>query len=487
MTSVALQATDGLAVEAPAFFDQLRDRLARGEHLVTFYGRGGDMAGDVLLTAVFQDGARLRVLRAPVSRERGFPSLTREVPELHIFEREIYEQCGVAPHGHPWLKPVRFSGAQLGRTGDYPFYKLGGKEVQEVGVGPIHAGVIEPGHFRFMCLGETVHHLEIQLGFQHRGVEAELLKGAPWRLTPLVETVVGDSSVAHAWAYCSAVEALADVSVDDADRLSRGIGLELERVAMHLASLAGMCNDIAFLQGAASYGRLRTTAINTSMLLCGSRFGRGWLRPGCTRASMPASMLSTIRLNLDRIRTDVDIVNELFLRSRSVSHRLQDVGTVATAEALELGLVGLVARASGVALDARAQPGDGPYLAAPITIVTEAAGDCAARALVRVREIEASLGWLDAAVGYGGEIRRTSCAPRALAPSSLAVAICEGWRGEVVHAIETDSAGGLRHYKIQDPSLRNWFGLAAAVRNNDISDFPICNKSFDLSYCGHDL
>jgi Ni,Fe-hydrogenase III large subunit len=472
--------TSGLSGEPRDFFEALRTRLSVGERVVTFYGRAGEDEGSVVLTVVLEAARRLQALRTTIRRDDGFHALSRDFPSLSIFEREIYEQTNAKPHDHPWLKPVRVSR-------EHTFYRVEGKEVHEVAVGPIHAGVIEPGHFRFTCLGETVHHLEIQLGFQHRGAEAELLKHEAWRLAPRVETLAGDSSVAHTWAYCAAIEALAGLTVPAPVGISRGIALELERVAMHLATLAGMCADIALLQGAATYGRLRTTAINTSMLLCGSRFGRSWLRPGGATATMSVATAKRVQENLALLADDLVIVDTHVSASRSVAHRLVDVGIVPETLAVELGLVGLAARASGVELDARTSLAGAPYDTRPPERVVEVRGDCWARARVRMRELDVSLHWLRAAVDAAGELAPSRAKVSALAPDTLAVAVCEGVRGEVVHALETDPIGRLRHYKAQDPSLRNWHALAMALRNEDISDFPICNKSFDLSYCGHDL
>ena len=369
-----------------AFFDELRAALGAGGRVVTFYAQPGDGGESVVLTAVTELAGEIAVLRAPLARASGFHSMTREFPALHIFEREIFEEQGVKPHDHPWLKPVRFGGEHQGRVGEYPFFKVEGKEVHEVGVGPIHAGVIEPGHFRFMCLGETVHHLEIQLGFQHRGVERLLLARPPWTLGPLVETIAGDTSVAHAWAYSSAIEALSGVDLAGAVPLSRGIALELERIAMHLAGLSGMAADIAFLQGAATYGRLRTTAINTTMLLCGSRFGRGWVRPNASRATMNDETAKLVEENLALVQRDIAIVNRHFLKAITVGHRLRGVGVLATAQATALGIVGMAARASGVALDTRLASGRvAPYDSLTPEIVVEPAGDCWARAVVRIR------------------------------------------------------------------------------------------------------
>lgn len=485
--SVLTTPTSDLGTEPDAFFEALRARLSGGERIVTLYGQAAADPSEVTLTAVFATGGALAALRTTITREPGYRSLTRDFPALHVFEREIFEQLGVKPLGHPWLKPVRFPGAARGALAGYPFYVIEGKVVHEVAVGPIHAGVIEPGHFRFMCLGEVVHHLEIQLGYQHRGVEPLLLGRDPRKLATLVETIAGDSSVAHAWSWASALEALAGAEEDPDRDASRALGLELERIGMHLAGLAGLANDVAFLQGAATYGRLRTTAINTSMRLCGSRFGRGWVRAGSTPAGWDAEKAGVVRSALDLIGRDVAIVNERFLGSMSVQHRLKGVGIVTRGQAVEIGLVGQGARASGLDVDLRLDLADGPYARAPMERVVEGEGDCWARALVRIREIDESIRWLRRLLDAHAAVAPSASVTGPLQPETLAVSLREGWRGEVVHCLETDGAGRLRAYKVQDPSLRNWLGLALAVRENEISDFPICNKSFDLSYCGNDL
>jgi Ni,Fe-hydrogenase III large subunit len=484
-TFLAPVASLGLATRA--FFDAVAARFAGGARPMAFYGQPADDPAHLTLTMLLVQDGTLSVLRTEVARSVGFPSLTPAHPMLHVFEREIHEQFGVEPHGHPWLKPVRFPPAGPGAAATYPFYSLEGKEVHEVAVGPIHAGVIEPGHFRFMCLGETVHHLEIRLGYQHRGVEPLLLRRDPRSLTPLIETIAGDASVAHAWAFADAVEALAGLEASPGMEASRGIGLELERLGMHLGALSGLANDLAFLQGAATYGRLRTTIINTTMLACGSRFGRGWVRPGAIRRALDGGLADAIRGALSLLERDVGIINERMRSSASVLHRLVGVGTVTGQQALEIGMVGAAARASGVAIDLRCGlPGD-LYTRLPVSLVLEPAGDCLARALVRLREIDGSIGWVRAALDAHPEVPRSATPLGPLAPRTLAIGVRESWRGEVIHALETSDDGTLRHAKVQDPSLRNWHGLALALRRNDISDFPICNKSFDLSYCGHDL
>jgi Ni,Fe-hydrogenase III large subunit len=487
-TSVVLHASplaEVARLEPAAWREDLVTRLGAGQRAVTLYGTP---AGDeVLVTAVLEEGPRrLHVSRTSLVPQVGYHELTSKFPALHCFERELHEQHGVRVAGHPWLKPIRFERGDQAAMNAYPFYQLDGKEVHEVAVGPIHAGVIEPGSFRFMCLGEHVHHLEIHLGYQHRGVEARLLRGDPRRLTPLVETIAGDSSVAHASAHCAAVERLASLASSLETEAARGVLLELERIAMHLAGLAGLAADVGFLQGATTYGRLRTTAINASMRLCGSRFGRGAVRPGGNPMTLDRPAREDLRRALALLAADLPIINDCFLAARTVQHRLQGVGVLSSEIVRELGLVGMAARASGVPLDQRS-PGGGIYDCVPMAPRVEPSGDCWARARLRVTEIDASLRWLGEVIEAFPEWRAGREAPGPLLPSHLVIAVAEGWRGEVVHCLETDEGGALRHYKVQDPSLRNWMGLAIAVRGNEISDFPICNKSFDLSYCGNDL
>jgi Ni,Fe-hydrogenase III large subunit len=471
-------------------------RLDAGERLVTLFGRpDGNQAtgevGKVVVTAVFEpaDG-QLVALRARAEPGAHYRALTADHPAAQIYERELWEQTGLQPDGHPWLKPVRFEGERQQHMADYPFFKVRGQEVHEVGVGPIHAGVIEPGHFRFMCLGEKVHHLEIQLGYQHRGAESLLLQHPPMTLAPIVESICGDSCVAYAWSYCGAIEELSGNPVGFETEVLRGIALEMERIAMHVATLNGLATDIAFLQGTGTYGRLRTAVINASQRVSGNRFGRGWLRPGRAKGLTDA-LRQDLRQTLTDFARDLAGINDLMCSALSVKARFHGTGVVATKAARELGLVGLAARASGVDMDARSRLPGRLYERLPIETRVEQSGDCWARMVLRMREIDASLDWLfrvldDSALDLtaGG----SPAAPDApLRPDTLCVSVIEGVRGPVVQVLETSPQGHLLHYKVQDPSLPNWFGLAMAVRDNEISDFPICNKSFDLSYCGNDL
>ena len=501
MTVVANNLLVDLRAQAPlalaAFARQCADRLAAGERLLMLFGRpDADSAiGALLVTAVLQAATGtqggLSVLRAQARAGEHYPCLSASFPAAQALERELWEQTGLTPDGHPWLKPIRFEGARQQQMGDYPFFSVRGQEVHEVGVGPIHASVIEPGHFRFMCLGEQVHHLEIQLGYQHRGVEALLLRRPPLVLAPVVESICGDSAVAYAWGYCAAIEALAGLQTPlELERL-RGVALELERIAMHLATLGGLATDLAFLQGGGSYGRLRTAIINATQRICGNRFGRGWLRPGQARGLDTAQRADLVQ-TLQAFQRDFTEVNALMTGSLSVAARLKGVGVVGTQAARELGLLGPVARASGVALDARSQLPGLLYEACPLALLTEDAGDCWARMQLRMREVQQSLQWLLSVLAGPATLQPVpvlapAAAPAALRAETLCVSLIEGTRGPVLQVLETSAQRQLLHYKVQDPSLPNWFGLAMALRENAISDFPICNKSFDLSYCGNDL
>lgn len=463
--------------------------LDAGQRLLTLFGRR-DGADDVVVTAVLlPDAGPMQILRGRGPAGAGYDALTPRHASAQIFERELWEQTGLVPRGHPWLKPVRFEGARSGHVDDYPFFTVRGREVHEVGVGPIHASVIEPGHFRFMCHGERVHHLEIQLGYQHRGVEAQLLQRPPLALTPLVETIAGDTSIAHAWAHCAAVEALGGVAPGPDVELVRGVALELERIAMHLVALGGLATDIAFLQGGATYGRLRTAIINTTMRVCGSRFGRGWLRPGGVRHGITPVLREDLRRTLAAFGRDFAEVNALMVSARSVRSRFVGTGTVSRQAALDVGLVGVAARASGVPIDLRTRLPGRLHAQRPMPLLTEPGGDCWARLVLRMHEVEASLRWIDGVLADTARALEAGSPHPPSAPyhDTLCVSVREAFRGPVVHALETGADGRLLHYKVQDPSLPNWFGLALAVRGNEISDFPICNKSFDLSYCGNDL
>ena len=271
--------------------------------------------GGTGLCAVLADDARglLYVLFSEATKVHR--SLTPDLPQAHLFEREIAESSGIAIEGHPWLKPVRRS------PDSAVFFREEGAEVHEVAVGPIHAGIIEPGHFRFQCHGETIHHLEIQLGYQHRGAEAMLAEGPDRRSVFIAESISGDTAVGHALAYCSNLESLAGVRVGLRGEGLRAAALELERLSNHIGDLGAMANDVGFLPAAAYYGRLRGEFLNMLMALSGNRYGRGLIRPGGAAFDLTSAMTRDFSARLARARKDFTAIGDLLFDSASVLGR----------------------------------------------------------------------------------------------------------------------------------------------------------------------
>jgi Ni,Fe-hydrogenase III large subunit/Ni,Fe-hydrogenase III component G len=433
----------------------------------------------------------VRATRTGLSDE--MPSFVPEHNHLHIFEREMHERYGIQFTNHPWQKPVRYPEDRYNRDNvpdNYPFFSIESEELHEVGVGPIHAGIIEPGHFRFICEGEKILHLEIVLGYQHRGIENMMIGGADLKKMLLSETIAGDSTVAHSLAYSTAIEALSGIVPDERLQLERCIALEMERIAIHIGDTSALCLDIAYQLGQTSCEALRTIVINTMQMWCGNRFARGLIRPKGTNYPADKRICAAIRKNLYETVSRYRETSKKILSLPSLLARFEDVGTVTTEQARRVGLTGLSARAAALERDIRRSHPFQYYRHINNEIRTERNGDILSRLKQRMSEIEQSFGLINRFLHLLEQIDIPSPSPDytpRLQAEQLCFSLVEGWRGEICHSIITDSAGEISFYKIKDPSLHNWFGLALAVRNQDISDFPICNKSFNLSYCGSDL
>lgn len=464
--------------------------------IVSLFGTPENKTSLRLLAVVADDeNGRLGAACAIVGER--YPAIAADCAQAAIFEREMAEQCGVVPEGHPWLKPLRRhppdhrpdawpAPATPFHREAYPFEQFHGDDVHEVAVGPVHAGIIEPGHFRFQAYGEEVLFLEIVLGYQHRGVEALLETLDRSRVIFVAESIAGDTVIAHASAYCGAIEALARSHKSARAQSIRGVALELERVANHVGDLGALAGDVAFQPGAAFFGRLRGECLNMLMTISGNRYGRGLIRPGGTAFDIPPDMARSLSGRIERLEQELRPVAELFFGAPSVQSRLEGVGAVPRQACATHGFVGPVARACEVHCDVRHDHPYGVFRYAQIPVATAWAGDAYARALVRWVEIRRSLEFVrEQLEALPAADVRVPCG--ALRPDELVVAIEEGWRGEVVHTVLTDERGGIRRHKVTDPSFRNWTALALAMPGNQISDFPLCNKSFNLSYAGHDL
>ena len=419
-------------------------------------------------------------------------SLTPECPAAHWFEREIAEQWNLSPQGHPWCKPIRFQpplgssqGDKRPLVGDTRFFSMSGNESHEVAVGPVHAGVIEPGHFRFLCHGETVHHLEISLGYQHRGIERAMIGGPGPISIHYMETLAGDTTIGHAMAYCRNMEALVGIHVPPRAEAIRAIAAELERMANHIGDLGALSGDVGFLPTLNYCGRIRGEVLNMTGLICGNRFGRGLVRPGGVAWDLDDELIRSLLSRLEAVEKDVTAAVDLMFEAPSVLARFEGTGAISAEDARRVGLVGVAARACGLEWDVRFEFPYGLYRLFQLPVSTWHTGDCFGRAYVRWMEIESSIAFIRNCLQElpAGPILREL--PK-LKTNTLAVSLVEGWRGEICHTVITDQEGCFDRYKVVDPSFHNWFGLALALRGQQISDFPLCNKSFNLSYCGHD-
>ncbi|MCB2180929.1 MAG: hydrogenase [Desulfobulbaceae bacterium] len=475
--------------------------------LVQFANEGGNIVqffayvdnGQSKLLAVLRNEANDALYVTGCDVEGSFSSLTKENEKFHMFEREIAEQYGVKPDGHPWLKMVRYH-ANYNRKpdafgnnynfdipGNYPYFTVEGETVHEVAVGPVHAGIIEPGHFRFQCVGERVFHLEIQLGYQHRSVET-LMQSVPAKRLPIIaETIAGDTTIGHNLCHCQAVEALAGLSVDEGASIVRTIALELERIANHIGDLGALSLDVAFNPPAAYFGRIRGEYLNLTQILGGSRFGRGLVRPGGVTHVMGDEQVKLLSEKLAELTPEVEHVSELIFSAHTVAARFEDTGKVSYENAEKIGLVGYAGRACGLAYDSRVSFPTECYDDLPANKNEKTDGDVCSRATVRREEIMHSTDLINTLLERKVEAEAYRPREYQLAPASFVVTINEGWRGEISHCLLTDDAGNLLRYKVKDPSFHNWTGLALSLRDEGISDFPLCNKSFNLSYCGFDL
>ena len=435
--------------------------------------------------------------------ETQFTSLATRSFAASRFEREIQDLFGLTPVGHPdarrlalhqfWpagYHPLRRDTVARSDFADhgepFPFRRVDGDGLLEITVGPVHAGIIEPGHFRFSVEGETIVNLETRLGFVHKGTE-KLFETLPFARTPeLAERISGDTSVAHRLAFCQALEALAGCTPPPRAAWLRVALLELERLYNHVGDVGMILNDTGYAFAHAHCFRLREQLFRLNARLTGHRLLRGAIIPGGVTEAAATAGRSIVGDEVAHIVHEFLEVAALALDNTMVLERLQGTGWLTPRTAREMQVVGLVARASGLDADARRDAPFAAYAETELRVPVYETGDVLARTLVRLDEARQSASLIATAMAAAGN--GASAMPLGeLSTGVDAIALVEGWRGPLWYWVTADGPASLARVKVVDPSFRNWPALEYAVLNNIVPDFPLCNKSFNLSYSGADL
>jgi Ni,Fe-hydrogenase III large subunit len=489
------------AVDGPGWLALARHAAEAGARLVSLWGSEG--AGEPSVHAAYAASDGLLGVRLTLDASRRYPGLSTMFACASRLQRAVADLSGLRADGardtRPWLEHgLWIGGAPLAAgsdprgaavdelPADYAFVRVEGDGVHEIPVGPVHAGIIEPGHFRFSVVGEKVLRLEERLGYKHKGIERRFTELAPLQAHRLAGRVSGDSTVAFAWAYCMALESAAGAAIPERAECLRALMLERERVANHLGDLGALGNDAALAFGLAQFSRLREDWHRLSREAFGHRFMMDAVLPGGVTADLPMSQRDAIRRQCDAVEQDVRRLRHIYDEHAGLQDRFMTTGRVSPELAVRLGLTGMAGRASGQALDLRCDHGWQPYRRLRTRIATQAGGDVAARVAVRFDEVFESLRLIRELCS---DLPAGGVAVDIEIPSDRAHGIgwVEGWRGEVLVALQLGADGRIARCHCHDPSWQNWPVLEHAVIGNIVPDFPLINKSFNLSYSGHDL
>ncbi|MDD2759205.1 MAG: NADH-quinone oxidoreductase subunit C [Methylomonas sp.] len=434
------------------------------------------------------------------------PSQSTVYPAANRSERHTQDMFGIKftdhPDNRPWTRhkawdrhdyPLRKDFAVQGRPEvitppdtEYAFVKSYGAGTYEIPVGPVHAGIIEPGHFRFQAVGELILNLEERLGYVHKGVEKIAEGRNPEALARLAGRVSGDTTVGHCWAACMAMERAAKVDIPPRAALIRGILAERERIANHLGDIGAICNDVAFVFGQMQFTRLRENWLRTQAGIFGHRLLMDCVIPGGVKSDISAADCDAVKHDISRLRKELsDIITALDLNS-SLEDRLYTAGYLSEDMAAAYGTVGYVGRASGQDFDVRRDAAYAPYDRVTVKVAMETQGDIASRLWIRYKEIMVSMKLIERFLGLlePGDIVANWQVPEA---GSLGLGIIDGWRGEIVSFVRFGADNLIDRFYPRDPSQLNWPALEKLVLNNIVPDFPVCNKSLNGSYSGNDL
>lgn len=482
-----------VAAVTHAEWSALAGRLADGA--LTLLGLWAE--GDGMAMALHDPAARRVAVARVAARDGAVPSVGLCHPAAQRLERAAADLAGLrfadAPDTRPWLDHGRWAIAHpLGAAGPhpghppYPFLPVEGESLHQVPVGPVHAGIIEPGHFRFTAQGETVVRLEARLGYVHKGIE-RLMRGADLaRGAELAGRTSGDSTVACAWAFAQAAEAALEIAVPPRAFALRGIMAELERIANHLGDIGAICNDASFAMMHAHTGALREEVLRTAKATFGHRFMRDRIVPGGVTADLDADGATRLRALLARIRDRFPALVALYDGAASLLDRTVGTGRLDPALAAGFGAGGYVGRASGRDFDARRDLRYAPYDMLPPEVPVRNDGDVNARIWIRIREVEQGCALITRMLGEmpDGPLRADAVAP---ATPREGLGLVEGFRGDILVWLSLGADGRILRCHLRDPSWFQWPLLEAAIEGNIIADFPLCNKSFNCSYSGHDL
>jgi Ni,Fe-hydrogenase III large subunit len=407
-----------------------------------------------------------------------YPSVGRLHPPAQRLERAARDLYGLEPEGladaRPWLR----------HGGAYPFLPAEGESLHQIPVGPVHAGIIEPGHFRFTASGETVVRLEQRLGYAHKGVESLMAGASLERAAQLAARVSGDSTVAFSLAYARAVEAALALEAAPRAVWLRALMAELERLANHLGDIGAVCNDAALSIMHAQCGQLREQVLRVAQACFGHRLMMDRVIPGGVLRDLPADGERLLSALVALVRKEFPDLVEVYDNTASLKDRTVDTGILSPALARQFAAGGFIGRASGRHFDARRTPGYAPYDSLQFEVPVVQAGDVNARVWIRIREVEQSLLLIDAILR--GLPPGSICAP-ASPRAGEGVALVEGFRGDILAWVRIGAGGRVERCHLRDPSWFQWPLLEAAIEGNIVADFPLCNKSFNCSYSGHDL